>query len=331
MAPVVERQQEEVRPRQRVQRGRGAAPVEDRVAQRRAQPLEHRGPQHERLQLGFVRGEHLAGEEVDHVRAGAVERTHQAGLVRAARERQRGEVDPGRPPLRAPDERLDVGGGQVEREPAVEELVRLGGREPQRVRAELDQLAARPQRAERQRRIRPGRDHELHVRRQVIDEPGDGLARGTGREPVEVVEHQHHLARFGERVDEPRQHHLEHGRRRKERRQRRVRQARARAAQRLDHVRPEDDGVVVALVQRDPRHRPPGRLALPPGGEQRRLAEAGRARDQGQPAARAGAQPLEEPLARDRLRRDERRVELGDEEDGSVGRAAEPNDPFSTL
>ena len=67
------------------------------------------------------------------------------------------------------------------------------------------------------------------------------------------------------------------------------------------------------------------RLALAPGGEQRRLAEPGRAGDEAQPPAAAVAQALEQPLARDRLGGHERRVELGDEQDrGGQARQRRP-------
>ena len=87
-----------------------AVVLEHRVAERRAQPLEHRGAQHERLQLGRVGREHLAGEEVDDVRARAVERGDEGVPVGRPRERQRGEVDARGPALGARDEQLDVRG-----------------------------------------------------------------------------------------------------------------------------------------------------------------------------------------------------------------------------
>ena len=238
------------------------------------------GPEHERLQLRLVGAEHLAREEVDDVRAGAVEGPHQPGLVRLARQRQRGQVDPGRPALGARDEQVDVGGGEAEPEAAVEELVRLGPREAQVVRAQLEQLAVGAQRAQRQRRVGAGREHELERRGHVVDEPREALARGGAGEPVEVVEHEHELALLGQRVHEPRQHHLEQRRGGDQLGRDRLRERRARAAERLDHVRPQHDRVVVAPVERDPRHGPLARLFLPPRGQQRRLAEPGRARDE---------------------------------------------------
>ena len=155
-----------------------------------------------------VGGEHLAREEVDDVGARAVERRDEAVLVRRAGERQRRQVDAGGPALGARDEQLDVGGVEPERQPSVEELVRLRGREPQLVRAQLQQLPARSQRAERQRRVGARREHDLHRGRDVLDEPRDAVARRAARQPMEVVEHEHDVALLGERVDEPRQHDL---------------------------------------------------------------------------------------------------------------------------
>jgi hypothetical protein len=54
---------------------------EDRVAERRAESLEHRRPQHERLQIRLVGGEHLTRQEIDDVRARPVERRDQTVLV----------------------------------------------------------------------------------------------------------------------------------------------------------------------------------------------------------------------------------------------------------
>ena len=150
------------------------------------------------------------------------------------------------------------------------------------------------------------------VARRVVDEPGDALARGRARQPVEVVEHERQLALLGERVHEPREHDLEQRRGRDRRRQLRVRQLRAGAAQRLDRVRPQRDRVVVALVQRHPRRR--RGLARRPRRQQRRLAEPGRAGDEAELRAAPGAQAREQPLAGDRLGRHHGRVELRDEQ-----------------
>src|SRR5215207_11671020 len=169
LATVVEGEQEEVRAGERLQRTGGSTLLEDRVAQRRAQALEHRRAQHEPLELGVVSREDLAGEEVDDVCARAVERADERPPVRRAGERQRSEVDPGRPALRPGDEEVDVGRRQRELEPVVQELPRLAGREAQVVGAQLDQLAARAERAEREGRVSPRGDDELDRGRQPLD------------------------------------------------------------------------------------------------------------------------------------------------------------------
>jgi hypothetical protein len=135
---------------------------------------------------------------------------------------------------------------------------------------------------------------------------------------VEVVEDEDDLGLLGELVDEPRQHHLAHGRGRDHRHERLPGEPRAGTAERLDDVRPQHDRVVVALVERHPGDGPAARLVLAPGGEQRRLPEPGRAGDEAEPQAAAVAQPREEPLTRHRLRRHERRVQLRDEQDRSL-------------
>ena len=79
--------------------------------------------------------------------------------------------------------------------------------------------------------------------------------------------------------------------------------------------------------QRPPRRRRPRRasptppaapLGLPPRGQQRRLAEPRRAGDERQPPPAPLVEAREQPLARDRLGRHGRRVELRDEEQGSA-------------
>jgi hypothetical protein len=81
LAPVVERQQEQVRACERLERGGGHRLAGDGVAQRRAEPLEHRRAQHEGLQLRVEAVEHLGREEVDDVRARAVEGADERRLV----------------------------------------------------------------------------------------------------------------------------------------------------------------------------------------------------------------------------------------------------------
>jgi len=135
---------------------------------------------------------------------------------------------------------------------------------------------------------------------------------------VKVVEDQRDVALLGELVDEPRKPDLAQRRCGDRGGERLAREGRARPGERLDDVGPQDHRVVIAIVERHPRGRTVLGLALPPGGQQRGLAESGRAGDEAEPEPAAGAQPREQPLALDDLRRDERRVQLRDEEDRSA-------------
>ena len=221
--------------------------------------------------------------------ARAVERPHQR---RACRPCRRATAPPGRCPAGQPSVRATSSStspaSSVQAEAAVEELVRLRGGEAQLVGAQLEQLAVGAQRAERQRRVGARREHELDRRRQVVDEPArrshaparsraGGSRRGRAR-PRPARRARSRAAAARPRAAAPPHH----------RRQRLVRQRRAGAAQRLDHVRPQDDRVVVALVERHPRHRParaPRSRATPPAAStcrtppgRRRGSAAGRGR-----------------------------------------------------
>ena len=135
---------------------------------------------------------------------------------------------------------------------------------------------------------------------------------------MEVVEHEHDLALLDELVDEPRQHDLEQRRGRDQRRQRRVRRAPGRrgtsASITCDHSTTASLSPSSSVTHATGRSRASlsrhaaSSVDLPkPAGHATRLSRT----------AAAVAQPLEQPLARDRLRRDERRVQLGDEQDRS--------------
>jgi hypothetical protein len=137
------------------------------------------------------------------------------------------------------------------------------------------------QRAERERRVGAGGEHELDRRGQVLDEPRDALARGRARQPVEVVEHEHDVLLLQQRVDEPRPARPRAAARRPAAAASSSwaspGQARHSASTMCDH---STTGVVVAAVERHPRDRAVRELVLAPRRQQRRLAEPGRARHQ---------------------------------------------------
>ena len=100
-AVVVERRQEQVVAMELPQQGRRAGHPRDGVAQGSRQPLQHRRPQQEVAPSGVERTEHLGRQVVDDVAARAREAADEGAAVLGGPEAEGGEVEPGRPTLRA--------------------------------------------------------------------------------------------------------------------------------------------------------------------------------------------------------------------------------------
>ena len=97
---------------------------------------------------------------------------------------------------------VGVSSGQPD---AVEEARHLGLVEPQRVRPDLDQVPAGAQPRHPQRRVRPGRDHQLDPLRAVPQELGEQRTDLGGLRAVVVVEDEHQVVvATGQRVEQPR-------------------------------------------------------------------------------------------------------------------------------
>ena len=280
LARVVERQEEQVRAGERVEQLRGAFLFEQRVAQRAAQAIEDRGTEHELLRRRIVCLEHLVDEEVDDVAVPAAESAHQRAPVVGRLQRERREVDAGRPALRSLDEILDVGALEPELQTVVQEASASAGVKPRSAaRSSSSAPCARSARQGESRLVARCED-ELERRGSAVDEPRDAVARGAAREPVEVVEDQGGIADCRQLVDQLRagtppaiRACSEHLRRRAHvagpGRRDGAPRARSTTARR----------VVVALVEAQPRDRLRRFLALAPRAQERRLAVAGRRGD----------------------------------------------------
>ena len=103
-----------------------------------------------------MRLEHLGLQEVDQMAARGAQVVHEGVAVGSPPQRQRRQVEPGRPALQPLDQTIHLLGHEAEREAPVQERVRLPGREPQIVGAQLEQLTVRAQRSQRKVRLRPG-------------------------------------------------------------------------------------------------------------------------------------------------------------------------------
>ena len=161
----------------------------------------------------------------------------------------------------------------------------LVGREAQVGGADLDELAARPQPGQRQRRVGAAGDHQVQLRGQVLQQEGHPVLDVARVDDVVVVEHQHDVVREGAEVVEQR------GEDRFDRRAGATAGARARprrprappsAARRSGRSRTARDRCRRWSSESHAADRPSAGGGGQPLGQQRRLAEAGRCRDQRQ-------------------------------------------------
>ena len=100
-AAVVERDEEQVGPLQRLEPGRAAVLAGHGVAQRAGQPAQHRGLEQEGAHVLGLAGQDLAHEVVDDEAVVPGEAGDEAGDVVPVLHRQGGELEGGDPPLRA--------------------------------------------------------------------------------------------------------------------------------------------------------------------------------------------------------------------------------------
>ena len=190
-AAIVERDEEEVGPIEPLEHRLPAAATGHGIAQRSGEPVHDRGLEQEAPDFIGLALEHLLGEVVDDEAVVAGEaRDEPAGVV-AALHRQRGELQRGDPPLGSSFESVDVVRRQVQAHRVVEVGGGLVGGEPQVGGTDLEQLAPSAKARQRQRRIGPTAEHQVDLRRQVLQQERHGLVQLRRLDDVVVVEHQH--------------------------------------------------------------------------------------------------------------------------------------------
>ena len=166
---------------------------------------------------------------------------------------------------------VEVGGGLVGGEPQV------GG-------ADLDQLAADPPPSQRQVGVGAGADHDVHVRREVLEQEGHPLADVVAVDQVVVVEHQPHLRRCrGQLVEQRGEHEVgRHGRGAEELQRRRADAGTAPWRAVTTYVQNDAGSLSDGSSESHATARSSPGVVVQPRGEQRRLAEPRRGRHQGQ-------------------------------------------------
>ena len=256
----VERDEEQVVALEVVQHAGAFCSSGDRVTQRTGESVEDGGAEQELADVWWLPGQDLVGEVVDDepVAPGeGVDEARDLTPLGDAAQREGGELKAGDPPFGALLQRVRVGGGELQPHHLVEELSSLVGGEAQIGGAQLDELSASPEPGHLQRWIGPGRDHQVHLIGDMVEEEGHCFVHVGRFDDVIVVEHEDPLlprclcTGAGELVDERRLvggarggvHGLEGCRVDVE----------AGAVQRCHQVRQEPPQVVVAVVEGDPR------------------------------------------------------------------------------
>ena len=98
-AHLIQRDQEQPRPFGLLEQRLAALAAGNGIARRAAEPAEHRRLEQERPQLLVLPLEHLPGQVVQHVPVASGERGHESGGIVVPAQGQRGQLQPGRPPL----------------------------------------------------------------------------------------------------------------------------------------------------------------------------------------------------------------------------------------
>ena len=168
--PVVERQHEQIGLLCPPQHLLGIVAAGDRVAQRGAEPVEDRRLSQPAPQLRVEAAEHLGREVLHQVLVLAGEPHDRPGGVAAAAQRQRGQVQRGRPALGPPLQGQDVRPAEPQAQHLGQQVSRLAGGEAQVRGVQLGELTTGPQPGQRERRLGPGHHREVQAVREVVDE-----------------------------------------------------------------------------------------------------------------------------------------------------------------
>ena len=220
---AVQRDQHRRCPREILEHAAGAALLEDRVAQRAGQPIEHgRAHQEGDLLRRQVR-QHRIGDVVGHEAVVAAEGCDRSGRVRLLAQRQRCEVQPRRPAFGAPHEGIDVTGPELHAG-AGEQRGGLGAGHDEVPRPELDERSMAAKASERQARLAARRQGQLASFGRVLGHRGQRADRRARAQELRVVDDEDELSAAAQGGT---------GR------------ARQRGAQPV--------GIVVGAIQRDPR------------------------------------------------------------------------------
>ena len=197
-ALVVERDHEQVLALEGLQHRLTVGTTGQGVAQAAGQLVEHRGVEKERPHVVRLPVQNLLDEVVEDESMASGEGLHELGDISGPAGgagmgpgRQRGQLQPGRPPSVRASSAATSRGLQPQPHHLVEELLRFVGGEPEIRGPHLHELATRTQPRQRERRVGPSRHRQRDLRRQVVQQEGHRLMDGGSLDHVEVVERHH--------------------------------------------------------------------------------------------------------------------------------------------
>ena len=203
---VVQRDDEQIPALKRLQHPLTVAATGQGIAESARHLIEHRGTEQELADLVRLTPQNLLNEIVkDETMASREGRDEPSDISRPLGRggmgpgRQRGQLQPRRPPLGARLERCHQRWLQLQTHHLVEKRLRFLGGEPEVRGPHLHELATRTQTGQRQRRISPSGHRQRDLRRQVVQQEGHRFM-DRGRVDDVVVIQRHHR-RAGEEVE----------------------------------------------------------------------------------------------------------------------------------
>ena len=207
LAPTVERDHEQVRGLQAPKLGVPVAPLEERIAERGTESIQHRRTPQEALNVLGQSHERLAVEVVGHVPIVPGDRRR---LIRGLVRDQRGEVQARGPTLGALGHRFRHRRAELDLR-LREDLARAGRVEGQVAGSELDRVTLRPQPRQVRLLVTARRD-QLRPWRDPPDRDPQRVVAVRRSHLVEVVQHEHErLGARAERRGEARSRASQHG------------------------------------------------------------------------------------------------------------------------
>ena len=277
LSPSIQRDQQQVRPRQIRQRRRRARQLEHRITQRSTHPIQHRGPGQEHpLTLGDP-GQELRLHIVAHQPIATAERAGRTGQRAAFPQVQRREVQPGRPPFGPLVQLRQV--TVVQRHLSItQQQSRLRAGQRQITGADLGDPALGAQPRHPKRRLVPPRQRQPRPGRDVIGQHRQRRpARGVVQQVHVIEDQRNRRGHRRERRPQPWHHRAGHRTRRGPERVEHLPADRLHPVQRLRDIAEQHLRVIVPVIHRHPRNR--RAVALGPLRQQRRFPIARRGDD----------------------------------------------------